>query len=167
MDATKSKDTVSYRHTQYSLISMVVFSVLLIFLLMLMLETGFTGWALIAFVIFLLCLVTFASLTTEVRPDQLTLLFGPGLLRTSILLDAVDNLRPIEIDPRAGSAIYALYNVWFYNLAGLKAVEMDMLDGRVIRVGTDDPVELARAIENALIDRRSAQATTLSQPPST
>lgn len=154
MESNQRKDNLFYRHTQYSLISVIVFGVLLLVMFMLMLALGFSGWPLIVSILLLFCLATFSSLTTEVRDDRLILAFGIGLLRVTLPLRAIDNLRPLEIDPRSGLGINFMYNIWFYNVAGLKAVELDMRDGRVIRVGTDDPVELARGIENALIDLR-------------
>ena len=39
---------------------------------------------------------------------------------------------------------------WRYNIYGLDAIELQLSGGRVIRIGTDEPGTLSRAIDAAI-----------------
>jgi hypothetical protein len=39
---------------------------------------------------------------------------------------------------------------WLHNISGLDAVELELVDGRRVRVGADDAHELVRAIQSAM-----------------
>jgi hypothetical protein len=42
--------------------------------------------------------------------------------------------------------------MWIYNVSGFDAVELRMTDGRMYRIGTDEPHELEAAIRQMLTD---------------
>jgi hypothetical protein len=45
---------------------------------------------------------------------------------------------------------------WLYNVSGLDAVELALKNGKCVRIGSDEPHALARAIDHA---RGAASAT--------
>lgn len=91
----------------------------------------------------------FMSLTVRVDRKTIRLWFGPGLIRKTIALSDVVDSRPVRNSPLCGWGIRYIGNGWLYNISGLDAVEMSLKTGRRIRIGTDDPDGLHRAIQQA------------------
>jgi hypothetical protein len=59
-----------------------------------------------------------------------------------------------EVAPEERLRVRLLSSQWLYRMGGKKAVEIILEDDSQLRIGTDEPVELARAIEKALIEWR-------------
>jgi len=49
-----------------------------------------------------------------------------------------------------GWSIRKIRHCWRYNIYGLDAIELQLSGGRVIRIGTDEPGTLSRAIDAAI-----------------
>ena len=92
-----------------------------------------TGWA-------------FSSLTVEVTPTRLTWFFGPGLLRKSIEREAIIGATPVRNPWWYGWGIHLTPRGWLYNVGGLDAVELALSNGSTLRIGSDEPEALARAL---------------------
>jgi hypothetical protein len=101
---------------------------------------------LIPLVILALVSVNFASLTVVVEPGSLRFWLGPGLVRRSFPLDQVASCEVVTNPWYTGWGIRRLPSGWLYNVSGYQAVELLMHDGRRVRVGTDEPDTLCRAI---------------------
>jgi hypothetical protein len=80
----------------------------------------------------------------------LTLRFGVGVVRKSIDLREVRSFQVVRNHWYYGWGIRLIPGGWLYNASGLGAVELSLEGGRHVRVGTDEPEALARALSNAL-----------------
>jgi len=92
-----------------------------------------TGWAL-------------SSLTVEVTPTRLNWFFGPGLLRKSIEREAIIGATPVRNPWWYGWGIHLTPRGCLYNVDGLDAVELALNNGSTLRLGSDEPAALARAL---------------------
>lgn len=96
--------------------------------------------------------VLFASLTVVVDADSLEFYFGPGFWRRSIPLDDVLDVEVVRNNPLYGWGIRYTSHGWLYNVSGLQAVEVTARGEGTLRIGTDEPNELKRALETARQD---------------
>jgi len=100
-------------------------------------------------VFMLFIIVTFGSLTVKVDTQQVLLYFGLGLLRRSFPLEQVTGARVVRNTLLMGLGIHFIRGGLIYNVSGLDGVEIILKDGRLARIGTDEPAALTRAIEQA------------------
>jgi len=96
-----------------------------------------------------LCLAVFATLTVAVTPTHIILKFGVGFIRKRFPLRSIRNVRAVRNEWYYGLGIRMLARGWLYNVSGLDAVELEMTDGNIHRIGTDEPVALLKAIRDA------------------
>lgn len=140
---------ITYRHRQLGTLVLCLGGacVLLIVLLLYLLEPHPVGIA--ALCLLILCLVLFPTLTVEVTESEITLKFGPGVIRRSFPLGSVRSARAVRNAWHFGWGIRLVRRGLLYNVSGLDAVELEMTNGRFYRIGTDQPAELLRAIREA------------------
>jgi len=144
-----------YRHTQvgWTLIVLVVAVVLAELTLVAFstprstLALALAG-ALVAVVAVMLAL--FSTLTVVVDDRTVSLSFGFGSLRREVLLADVTTARKVRNHWYAGWGVRIIPRGRLYNVGGLDAVELEMDNGRVVRVGTDQPDALLAAVQAAL-----------------
>jgi len=96
------------------------------------------------------------SLTVLVGDGQITINFGEGILKKQVSLDVVVDCRVVRTHPLNGRGVHWMGNGWLYNIYGLDAVELKLVNGRVALIGTDEPDRLSESIKRAI------QANTLS-----
>lgn len=114
----------TYRHTQPGVVMRAMFGASIVFCAVM---AGVVGakdpdglYVLLAVAaVIALALALFHSLTVTVNRDEVRLRFGIGLIR----------------------------NGWLYNVSGFDAVELSIANGKVCRIGTDEPRRLLKAIE--------------------
>lgn len=92
----------------------------------------------------------FASLTTEVTDRTFRFYFGPGFWTHTYALDAIRSVDVVRNPIWYGWGIRYTPSGWLYNVSGRSAVEVDLGSEGVIRVGTDEPQQLARALRQAV-----------------
>ncbi len=146
--------SASYRHTQVNFLCGLILVVLLFATIVAVTNTHYGVEAMILFILAVIVLMNYLTQTVEVRPDKIEVRFGPGIFHRSIGLERIYNLCVSEISPEERLGVRFLTSSWMYAVAGKKAVEIVLEDDRQLRIGSDEPVELARAIEKALIERR-------------
>ena len=88
----------------------------------------------------------FSSLTIEIDADALRWLFGLGVWKKRIALEDVASVTPVRNRWWYGFGIHRTPRGWLYNVAGLDAVEICLRNGRTLRLGTDEPGELIKAL---------------------
>jgi hypothetical protein len=93
--------------------------------------------------------VLFCALTIRITSEKMIILFGPGLIRKTILLRNIASASPVVNKWWYGFGIHPTPHGLLYNVSGLRAVEIHMWNGQVMRVGTDEPEALCRAIDQA------------------
>jgi hypothetical protein len=144
-----------YRHTQagWTLIVLVVALVLAELTLVAFSAPQSTvalalAGALVAVVAVMLAL--FSTLTVVVDDRTLSLSFGLGALRREVVLADVAAARKVRNHWYAGWGVRVIPGGRLYNVGGLDAVELELDNGRVVRVGTDEPDALLAAVQAAL-----------------
>jgi len=90
--------------------------------------------------------LVFGALTIEVDQERLAFWFGPGVVRKSFLLSDIASCRVVTNPWWYGWGIHLTPAGWLYNISGRQAVELQLRDGRRLRVGTDEPAELCRVL---------------------
>ncbi len=94
--------------------------------------------------------VLFASLTTEVTDREFRFHFGPGFWRQTYPVDTIRSAEVVRNPIWYGWGIRYTPAGWLYNVSGRSAVEIDLGTEGVIRVGTDEPEQLTRALRQAV-----------------
>ncbi|MFC2018513.1 hypothetical protein ACFLU4_00975 [Chloroflexota bacterium] len=106
--------------------------------------------ALLVFVILLVTLWLFSGLTVMVDEHAIQVRFGPGVIKKTIKLADIQSAKPVRNKWWYGWGIRAIPGGWLYNISGLDAVELLMMDGRIYRVGTDEQQQLSDFIQERL-----------------
>jgi len=99
--------------------------------------------------VLLVAMLLFSSLTVVVRQGTVEISFGPGVVRKNVRLDDFVSVRAVRNKWYYGWGIRLIPHGWLYNVSGLDAVELVRKNGRVLRIGTDEPAKLDRAIRDA------------------
>lgn len=96
-----------------------------------------------------LALALLARLTVHVDDHAIRLWFGPGLFRREFPLSEIQDVRRVRNPWYYGWGIRLFPGGVLYNVSGLDAVELTRTAGHRVRIGTDRPDDLARAITAA------------------
>ena len=106
--------------------------------------------ALIPAGILLLCLVLFHSLTVRVNRNDISIAFGAGLISKGFMIADVERVSVVRTRWYHGWGIKKIWGGWLFNVSGFDAVQLNMRDGRVYQIGTDQPQQLSAAITEAM-----------------
>lgn len=142
-----------HRQTGYVILAMIIPALAL--LIVLYLQGPIEGFEkdILFYSIILMVLITlvFSSLTVQVNEEEIVWYFGPGIWKFRIKLANVQQVYKGRSHPLEGIGIR--WNPWkgmLYNVSGLWVVEILRKDGRLTRIGTDEPDKLIRAIRERL-----------------
>jgi len=97
----------------------------------------------------LIPLVLFSTLTSRVTKSHLEWHFSLGFLKRSVPLEQIVKWEQVRNKAWWGLGIRLTPVGWVYCVSGLDAVAMKFSNGKKIRIGTDDPDGLVKALENA------------------
>lgn len=97
-----------------------------------------------------LILLLFGTLTVSVDRTMLEARFGLGLVRRRVALAEIRAFRVVRNRWYYGWGVRYFPGGWLYNVSGLSAVELRLADGRRVRIGTDEPDALRRALAQVL-----------------
>ena len=89
---------------------------------------------------------TFGSMTIEVDQHRFAFWFGPGWIGRSFRLAEIRSWTVVTNPWWFGWGIHLTPFGWLYNVGGRGAVQLELHDGRRLRVGTDEPERLSEAI---------------------
>jgi hypothetical protein len=140
----------AYRHTQ---IGWVLLAALAAGAGVVVFAAGKAGWSTPASVVLTLLIavaVLFCTLTVMINGGLIECRYGPGLIRKYIPLATVRGVRTVRTAWYQGWGIRLTSDGWLFNVSGLDAVEVELSDGKRIRIGTDEPQALAAAIRARL-----------------
>ena len=96
-------------------------------------------------------MVIFHSMTVRVDGEHVSLHFGPGVFRRAFPVQQIREVRAVRNSWWHGLGIHFIPGGMVYNVSGLGAVELVIQNGRRVRIGSDEPEALARAVEKAII----------------
>jgi len=136
-----------YRHTQVGTVVLVLVGIAVILSATLFGTIGTHPIAIAVVILLVLCLAMFGSLTVVVTEQLLRVRFGPGPIGRTFPASAIQRATIVRNPWYYGWGIRWFPRGWLFNVSGLDAVELVMLDGRVYRIGTDEPRELLAAIQ--------------------
>lgn len=144
--ATAEGGVSAYRHTQIGLvvIAALVGSIVLVLGLALIVERHPVVFVVVLMLVAALAL--FYSLSVEIRGSELIVSFGIGFPHFTYELSQIREARVVRNPWFYGWGIHMTPDGWLYNVSGFLAVEIVFVDGRRIRIGTDEPNELYRAV---------------------
>lgn len=137
-----------YRHTQAGWQVYGVLIPMTLFLMYTLITREPAVFGLLA-LIFAVVVTLFGWLTVHINARRLLIKFGVGLIRRTISLDTVRSFAPVRNRWWYGWGVRFTPHGILYNVSGLQAVELLLHDGRRVRVGTDEPEALARALQSA------------------
>ncbi len=141
-----------YKHTQIGYLLLVLYSAVILFICYLNIVTGFIPFALVGLIIMLIALGLFATLTVAVDDRMLRIQFGLGVIRKGFLLKDIEAYRVVKNPWYYGWGIRFTPRGWLFNVSGFSAIELQMKSGKTYRIGTDEPDNLAKALDEALND---------------
>jgi hypothetical protein len=93
----------------------------------------------------------FSTLTIAIEDGLLRASFGPGLIQKKVKLAEIASVRPIPVRWWYGWGIRLTPYGWLYNVSGWEAVEITLRNGRRFCLGTDEPENLRKAIQDASV----------------
>jgi hypothetical protein len=142
----------SYRHRQVGLLFGIVAVTVLIGGLILVRTLSLHGeqysWLMVGLpvVITVATLALFSVLEISIDERALTWRFLPVFITKSVSLADILEAKPTRTSFIYGWGIHYTDRGWLYNVSGLDAVHVRMRDGKQFMLGTDEPAELANAI---------------------
>jgi|WetSurMetagenome_2_1015567.scaffolds.fasta_scaffold198276_2 hypothetical protein len=97
--------------------------------------------------IMLFLLLCFYQMVIEVNQTYLSFSMGIGLFRGQYRIENLKECRPVVNSWINGIGMRMISHGWLYNVSGYKAVELTFKDSdRVIRLGTNQPEEIAKIV---------------------
>jgi hypothetical protein len=139
-----------YRHTQVGTLVLGAVGLPVVVLIVVTLFVEVEVVALIILGMLLAAMFLFGTLTVAVNRDGILLWFGPGIVRKRFALASIRAAKVVRNEWYYGWGIRRLTAGWLYNVSGLDAVELEMIDGTRERIGTNRPGDLESAIREAL-----------------
>lgn len=99
-----------------------------------------------------LILASSATLTVSIDKNYLRIRFGYGIFRKKFALNDIISAKIVKNPWYYGWGIKVWFwpCMWIYNVSGFDAVEIIMKDGKIYRIGTDDPHKLESSIRKAI-----------------
>ncbi len=139
-----------YKHTQIGYLLLTLYSMVVLFLGYFNIMTSFHPLTFIALIIVLVILGTFSRLTVTVDDQMVKIQFGLGIIRKTFPLEEIEIFRVVRNPWYYGWGIRFTPRGWLFNVSGFSAIELQMKSGKRYRIGTDDPDNLATALDKAL-----------------
>ena len=139
-----------YKHTQIGYFLLIVYSVAVLFVGHLNIMTNFNPFALASLIIVLIALGIFTRLTVTVDDQMIKVQFGLRIIRKAFRLNEIEAYRVVKNPWYYGWGIRFTPRGWLFNVSGFSAIELQMKNGKTYRIGTDDPDNLAAALDGVL-----------------
>ncbi len=92
----------------------------------------------------------FGTLTVRITDQTLIWYFGIGFWKKKLPLSSIQTVHSVRNKGWWGWGIRYYGQGWLYNVSGLRAVELSLVEGNRIRIGTDEPDILFNALSTKL-----------------
>ena len=148
---------MKYKHTQIGYLIIIITLIMLAFFAWLQIlirakstsynsGTDFVNNSIMVSII--LILASFYSLQVNIDEKYLRIKFGYGIYQKKFLLQDMIFAKAVKNRWYYGWGIRMCFwpKMWIYNVSGFDAVEITMKNGKIYRIGTDDPKKLEQAI---------------------
>ena len=146
-----------YKHTQIGYLMLVVTLFVLVFFTWLQITaraeppsyysgTNFAITAIMALVLFILA--SFSTLAVVIDGQFLKISFGWGIFRKKFPLTEIVSVRKVKNHWYYGWGVRLWFwpKMWIFNVSGFDAIELTMKNGKIYRIGTDEPDILEEAL---------------------
>ncbi len=99
-------------------------------------------------VLILFTLASFWSLQISIDEKYIHIKFGYGIYQKKLSLDDILSAKTVRNHWYYGWGVrvWLWPKMWIYNVSGFDAVEVKLKNGKVYRIGTDEPKKLEQAI---------------------
>ena len=147
----------SYKHTQIGYLMLVITLAVLVLFAWLQITaraeppsydsgTNFAVTAIMVLILFILA--SFSTLAVVIDGQFLRIRFGWGIFRKKFLLTEITAVRKVKNHWYYGWGIRLWFwpHMWIFNISGFDAVELTMKNGKIYRIGTDEPNVLEKAL---------------------
>ena len=141
-----------YRHTQYGALMFVLFlmtGILIAVIALAIIAEGRMLSAVLMICVYLFGLGMFYSFTVEITEEKLKFWFGIGIIRKTIALSEIQSVKEVKNPWYYFWGVKLIPGGWFYAIAPGLAVEIELKNGRVVQLGTNQPKKLKQAIDTA------------------
>jgi hypothetical protein len=138
----------SYRHTQIGYVTLAALVAGLGAMAWSLLPGGYAAGEVGLLLMLASAAVLFSTLTVEITPEALRVLFGPGWVRRAVPLREIESAKVIRVPWYVGWGV-RWAGFWLYNVSGRMAVLLQLRRGRAFGVGTDEPEALLAALRRA------------------
>jgi len=144
-------------YTQYGTFSIITLSLAILICIGLLFFSGLDEAfpvIVVGFVVLtlLICLLIFYKLTITIDDTYFSFSLGAGMIRKKYLLSDIEKCTSVRNSAIWGIGIRMIPSGWLYNVSGFKAVELTLKNSRrKIRIGTDQPEEVAREVSSRLL----------------
>ena len=148
---------MNYKHTQIGYLILIITLVILVFFAWVYIAasteppsvdsgTNFAFTAIMVLILFILG--SFTTLTVSVDEKYLRIKFGYGIFRKQFLLSEILSAKQVRNDWYHGWGIrfWLWPKMWIYNVSGFDAVEIKLKNGKIYRIGTNEPKKLEQTI---------------------
>jgi hypothetical protein len=97
-------------------------------------------------------LVSFVSLQVMIDGKYLRIKFGYGIFKKKFLLKDIVSAKTVKNRWYYGWGIKVWFwpKMWIFNVSGFDAVEIKLKNGKIYRIGTDEPKKLEQAIVKSI-----------------
>ena len=111
--------------------------------------TNFAVTAIMALILFILA--SFSTLAVIIDEQFLKIRFGWGIFRKKFPLTEIAAVKKVKNHWYYGWGIRLWFwpKMWIFNISGFDALELTMRNGKIYRIGTDEPEKLDIAIKQA------------------
>ena len=151
----------SYKHTQIGYLMLAVtLAVLSLFVSMYMtaraeppsVDSGTNFLFTSIMVLIVLILASLTTLSVSIDENYLRIKFGFGIFRKKFPLKEIARVEAVKNHWFYGWGIrlWLWPKMWIYNISGLNAVEIILKNGKIYRIGTDEPEKLATALKQVV-----------------
>jgi len=115
-------------------------------------EDGSIYFATLIMASVLLILASFTTLQVAIDEKYLKIKFGYGIFKKEFLLDKIVSVKRVKNHWYYGWGIrlWLWPRMLIFNISGFDAVEIKMEDGKIYRIGTDEPEKLEQAIAQSI-----------------
>lgn len=139
-----------YKHTQIGYLLLILYSAVLLLIGYLVILTDFNPFVVGGLIILFIVLAIFTRLTVTVDDQMIKIQFGLGIIRKNFLLKDIEEYSVVKNPWYYGWGIRLTPRGWLFNISGFSAIELQMKSGKRYRIGTDDPDNLSKALDEAL-----------------
>ena len=139
-----------YKHSQPGWVIIASFVAILMLILLVPGKKPDENGMKVAGTIIAVCLALFYKLTVVLDDNLVVIKFGYGVIRMKYALSDIAAVAVVKNKWWYGWGIRYLGTGWLYNVSGLDAVEIKLKNGKIHRIGTDEPLELEKALKESI-----------------